>query len=52
MIGRPFLYGLAAAGEAGVERILEVFSDEMTRTLSLLGCPGVTDLDRSWLRGG
>ena len=52
MIGRPFLYGLAAAGEAGVERILEVFTDEMTRTLSLLGCPGVTDLDRSWLRGG
>ena len=52
MIGRPYLYALAAAGEAGVERILEVFSTEMTRTLSLLGCPGVSDLDRSWLLRG
>ncbi len=49
-VGRPYLYALAAAGEAGVERMLEILSSEMSRTLSLLGCPGVSDLDRSWLQ--
>jgi isopentenyl diphosphate isomerase/L-lactate dehydrogenase-like FMN-dependent dehydrogenase len=50
LVGRPYLYALAAAGEAGVERMLDIFSSEMSRTLSLLGCPGVSDLDRSWLQ--
>jgi isopentenyl diphosphate isomerase/L-lactate dehydrogenase-like FMN-dependent dehydrogenase len=49
-VGRPYLYALAAAGEAGVERMLEILSSETSRTLSLLGCPGVSDLDRSWLQ--
>jgi L-lactate dehydrogenase (cytochrome) len=51
LVGRPYLYALAAAGEAGVERMLDIFSSEMSRTLSLLGCPAVSDLDRSWLQG-
>lgn len=50
LVGRPYLYALAAAGEAGVERMLDIFSSEMSRTLSLLGCPAISDLDRSWLQ--
>jgi isopentenyl diphosphate isomerase/L-lactate dehydrogenase-like FMN-dependent dehydrogenase len=49
MIGRAYLYGLAACGEPGVRRVLEILRDEMVRTLSLMGCPSMSDLDRSWL---
>ena len=49
MIGRPYLYGLATCGEAGVRRVLEILRTEMVRTLSLMGCPSVADLDRSWI---
>jgi isopentenyl diphosphate isomerase/L-lactate dehydrogenase-like FMN-dependent dehydrogenase len=49
MIGRAYLYGLAACGESGVQRVLEILRTEMVRTLSLLGCPSVSDLDRTWL---
>ena len=36
-IGRPYLYGLAAAGQAGVAHVLNLFAAEMTRTMMLLG---------------
>ncbi len=49
MIGRPYLYGLATCGEAGVRRVLEILRIEMVRTLSLMGCPSVSALDRSWI---
>jgi L-lactate dehydrogenase (cytochrome) len=49
MIGRAYLYGLAAGGEPGVRRILEILRTEIVRTLALMGCPSVSDLDRSWL---
>jgi L-lactate dehydrogenase (cytochrome)/(S)-mandelate dehydrogenase len=48
-IGRPYLYGLAAAGETGVSSILEIFRSEIQRALILMGCPSVKALDRSWL---
>jgi isopentenyl diphosphate isomerase/L-lactate dehydrogenase-like FMN-dependent dehydrogenase len=48
-IGRPYLYGLAAAGETGVSSILEIFRSEIQRALILMGCPSVQALDRSWL---
>lgn len=48
-IGRPYLYGLAAQGETGVEAILEIFRAEMTRALVLMGCPSAASLDRDWL---
>jgi isopentenyl diphosphate isomerase/L-lactate dehydrogenase-like FMN-dependent dehydrogenase len=51
LIGRPYLYALAAAGEAGVDRTLENFRTELSRTLTLLGCHSVSHLDRSWLQG-
>ena len=50
MIGRPMLYGLGAAGEAGVERSIEILQNEIDRTLALLGRPTLADLDRSAVR--
>ncbi|WP_369050922.1 alpha-hydroxy-acid oxidizing protein [Burkholderia gladioli] len=44
MLGRAVLYGLAAAGEAGVTRVIEILGDELDRTLAMLGCRGVADL--------
>jgi L-lactate dehydrogenase (cytochrome) len=49
MIGRAYLYGLAAAGQAGVERVLGILRADMTRTMTLLGCPSVADLDGTWV---
>jgi isopentenyl diphosphate isomerase/L-lactate dehydrogenase-like FMN-dependent dehydrogenase len=49
LVGRAYAYGLAAGGEAGVTRALEILRADMTRTLKLLGCPSVTALDRSYV---
>lgn len=48
-IGRPYLYGLAAGGEAGIRAVLDIFRDELQRDLILMGCASVADLDCSWL---
>jgi len=50
MVGRPWVYGLAAAGEPGVTRVLSLFRTGVDRTLRLMGCPSVQALDRSWVR--
>jgi len=42
--GRPYLYGLAAAGEAGVDRVLHLIREELERSLALLGCASLADL--------
>ncbi|MDA8071092.1 MAG: alpha-hydroxy acid oxidase [Actinomycetota bacterium] len=49
MIGRPYLWGLAAGGEAGVAQVLASLRRELAQTLLLAGCPSVGDLDRSWI---
>jgi L-lactate dehydrogenase (cytochrome) len=49
LIGRAYAYGLAAAGEAGVARALEILRVDLERTLRLLGCPSVAALDRSYV---
>ena len=46
LIGRPQLWGLAVAGEAGVTRVLDIFRDEIQRVLWLLGVARVADLGR------
>ncbi|PXA82877.1 alpha-hydroxy-acid oxidizing enzyme, partial [Nostoc sp. 3335mG] len=51
MIGRPYLYGLAVDGEAGVGAVLEIFRKEIARALVLMGCPGIAALDRGWVIG-
>lgn len=48
-IGRLYLYGLAAAGEAGVVRVLELLETEIKTALGLLGVDGFAKLDRSYL---
>ena len=48
LCGRAYAYGLAAAGEAGVVRALEIFRNDLDRTLKLLGCAAIRDLDRSY----
>ncbi|MGA7886793.1 MAG: alpha-hydroxy acid oxidase [Acidobacteriaceae bacterium] len=55
LIGRAYAYGLAAAGEAGVARAIQILKDELDLTLTLLGCPSVDQLDATYLaaqRGG
>jgi isopentenyl diphosphate isomerase/L-lactate dehydrogenase-like FMN-dependent dehydrogenase len=49
MIGRAYAYGLGAAGGAGVARAIEILRSDLIRTLKLLGCPSVAELDRSYL---
>ncbi|GAM97112.1 L-lactate dehydrogenase [alpha proteobacterium U9-1i] len=45
-IGRAYLWGLAAGGEAGVSRALEILETELRRTMALLGRPRIADLNR------
>ncbi len=47
LIGRPWLYGLASGGEAGVVRVLEILHEEIDRTLALLGRRSIDELDAS-----
>lgn len=49
LMGRAYAYGLAAAGEAGVTRALQLLRADVERTLRLLGCDSVSHLDRSYL---
>ena len=46
-IGRPYLYGLAAAGQKGVERALALLRGELLRDMALLGCNRLNQLDRT-----
>jgi len=46
-VGRPYLYGLAAAGQSGVEVVLEMFRAEVAQTMALVGAARVSDIDRS-----
>lgn len=43
-IGRPYLYGLAAGGEAGVARVLSIFQDEIERDMGLMGRTRIADI--------
>ena len=38
---------MAAAGDAGIERAIEIFRADIIRTLKLLGCPSIQALDSS-----
>ncbi|WP_406690814.1 alpha-hydroxy acid oxidase [Saccharopolyspora sp. ID03-671] len=50
LVGRPYLYGLMAGGEAGVDKAIGIFTDELRRTLHLLGAPSLDALDPSMVR--
>jgi len=50
LIGRAYAYGLAAAGQPGVTRALEILREDVERTLRLLGCASIAQLDASYVQ--
>jgi len=44
LIGRAYLYGLMAGGQAGVQRVVDILHAEIVRTMHLLGVPSVGQL--------
>jgi L-lactate dehydrogenase (cytochrome) len=52
LIGRAFLYGLGALGEAGVTRCLEIIRNELDLTMALCGRTQIAQVDRSILMPG
>ena len=49
LIGRAYAYGLAAGGGPGVTRAVDILRTDIIRTLKLLGCASVSDLNRSYV---
>jgi L-lactate dehydrogenase (cytochrome) len=49
-VGRLYLYPLAAAGQAGVERALGLLQTEIVRGMKLMGCSTIAQLSRDNLR--
>jgi len=50
LIGRPWMYALAGAGQPGIERLLQNFRQELITDLQLMGCASVTELGASSVR--
>ena len=51
-IGRPYLWGMAAFGQAGVEKVLEILRAELQVAMQLHGVQSLADLDRSFVVSG
>jgi L-lactate dehydrogenase (cytochrome) len=51
LIGRAFLYGLGAAGQAGVARAVEIIAKELDVTMALTGVRKIDEIDRRVLAG-
>ena len=49
LVGRAYAYGMGAAGGPGVARAIEILRSDLVRTLKLLGCASVRELDRSYV---
>jgi L-lactate dehydrogenase (cytochrome) len=49
LVGRAFAYGLAAGGGAGVSRAIQILRNDVIRTLKLLGCSSIKELDESYV---
>ncbi len=49
LIGRAYAYGLAAGGQAGVARAINILRADVIRTMKLLGCATIKDLDGSFI---
>ena len=50
LIGRPYLWGLAAFGQQGVQRVVELLQGELRIDLGLSGAGNLKALDRSFIR--
>jgi len=51
-IGRPYLWGMAAFGQVGVEKILEILRAELQLAMQLHGVPSLAEVDRSFVVAG
>jgi L-lactate dehydrogenase (cytochrome) len=49
LIGRAYMYGLGAAGEAGVARAIAILRADLERTMALLGCKSIAEMNRSYV---
>lgn len=49
--GKAYLYGLAAGGQAGVARVLELLKTEVIRAMTLLGCAAIADISERHIHG-
>ena len=49
LVGRMSMWGLAAGGSAGMDRMFDILRADLTKSLQIMGCPAVKDLDRDWL---
>jgi L-lactate dehydrogenase (cytochrome) len=49
LVGRAYAYGLAAAGEPGVNRAIAILHADLERTMKLLGCASIGELDQSYI---
>ena len=49
-VGRPVVFGLAAKGEHGVRRVVEMLKDELELTMALSGCRNLKAITRSHVR--
>ncbi len=49
LLGRPYVYGLANAGAAGVAHVLRLLRDELEIAMALCGCRSVADIDAALL---
>lgn len=49
--GKAYLYGLAAGGQAGVARVLDLLKTEVIRTMTLLGCASISDISERHILG-
>lgn len=47
LIGRPYMFGLAAGGEAGVERVIRMIRSELEISMTFVGAASVADIDSS-----
>jgi isopentenyl diphosphate isomerase/L-lactate dehydrogenase-like FMN-dependent dehydrogenase len=52
LVGRAYAYGLAAAGEAGVARAIQILHEDVDRTMALIGCASVAGLNGSYVEAG
>ena len=50
-LGKAYLYGLAAGGQAGVTRVLELLETEVIRAMTLLGCAAIADISERHIHG-
>jgi len=46
-VGRPYIYGLTAFGQEGVERVLDILRAELTLTMRQCGTPSIKDITRA-----